>query len=136
MPALTRSDIRRVGPGAVDRLASDWKTKGGHDLATTRRDFITLVSGAAAWSVAARAQPGTPVVGFLDSGSAAGMTETLAAFHRGLAEAGYTEGQNVTIEYRWAQGRYDQLPVLAAELVARPVAVIVATRSSAPARAA
>jgi putative ABC transport system substrate-binding protein len=109
----------------------------GARLATRRRDFITLVSGAVAWSFAARAQqPGTPVVGFLDSGSTTGMTETLAAFHRGLAETGYTEGKNVTLEYRWAQGRYDQLPVLAAELVARPVAVIVATRSSAPAHAA
>jgi putative ABC transport system substrate-binding protein len=105
-------------------------------LATRRRDFITFVGGAVAWPFAARAQQASPpVVGFLDSGSPAGMTETLAAFHRGLAETGYTEGQNLTIEYRWAQGRYDRLPVLAAELVARPVAVIVATRSSAPARA-
>ena len=76
------------------------------------------------------------MIGFLDSGSPTGMRETLAAFHRGLAEAGYTEEQNVTVEYRWARGRYDQLRALAAELVARPVAVIVATRSSAPARAA
>jgi putative ABC transport system substrate-binding protein len=69
------------------------------------------------------------VIGFLDSGSPTGMKETLAAFHRGLAEAGYTEEQNVTVEYRWARGRYDQLRALAPELVARPVAVIVATRS-------
>src|ERR1700692_4104707 len=102
-----------------------------------RREFVTLVGGAVAWSFAARAQqPSFPVIGFLDSGSPTGMAETVAAFHRGLAETGYTEGQNVTVEYRWAQGRYDQLPVLAAELVARQVAVSVATRSSAPARAA
>ncbi|HEU0081949.1 MAG TPA: ABC transporter substrate-binding protein [Bradyrhizobium sp.] len=102
-----------------------------------RREFIGLVGAAVSWPRVARAQQTpVPVIGFLDSGSPAGMTETLAAFHRGLAETGWTEGQNVAVEYRWAEGRYDQLPVLAAELVARPVAAIVATRSSAPARAA
>ncbi|HYW62116.1 MAG TPA: ABC transporter substrate-binding protein [Bradyrhizobium sp.] len=106
-------------------------------MGTRRRDIIALVGGVVAWPFAARAQQAnTPVVGFLDSGSSTGMAETLAAFHRGLAESGYTEGQNVAMEYRWAEGRYDRLPALAAELVARPVAVIVATRSSAPARAA
>jgi putative ABC transport system substrate-binding protein len=102
-----------------------------------RREFIWLAGATLVWPLAARADPaGNPVIGFLDSGSPAGMTETLAAFHRGLAETGWTGGQNVAIEYRWAEGGYDRLPALAAELVARPVAVIVATRSSAPARAA
>ena len=102
-----------------------------------RREFVTLLGSAAASPLAAHAQQASmPVIGFLDSGARSGMTENLAGFHRGLAEFGYVEGKNVRIEYRWAQARYEQLPALAAELVRRPVAVIAATRSSAPARAA
>jgi putative ABC transport system substrate-binding protein len=103
-----------------------------------RREFVTLLGGAAAasWPLAARAQPAMPVIGFLDSGSPAGMETNLGGFHRGLAETSYTEGKNLAVVYRWAQGRYDQLPALAAELVRLPVAAIAATRSSAPARAA
>jgi putative ABC transport system substrate-binding protein len=104
-----------------------------------RRDLIAaMAAGAAApWSLAARAQQAAmPVVGFLDSGRRSGMDTNLAAFHRGLAEAGFAEGKNVTIAYRWAEGRYGELPALAADLIQRGVAVIAATRSSAPAHAA
>lgn len=102
-----------------------------------RRDFITLIGGAAAaYPFATRAQQPVPVVGFLDSGAPAGMTENLAAFHKGLAEAGFSEGKNLAIDYRWAQGRYDQLPTMAAELVRRRLTAIAATRGPGPIRAA
>jgi putative ABC transport system substrate-binding protein len=103
-----------------------------------RREFISLLGGAAVtWPLCARAQqPPMPVVGFLDRGLSAGMANNLAGFHRGLKEIGYTEGQNLTIEYRWAEDHLDRLPALAADLVNRKVAVIAATRSSAPALAA
>jgi putative ABC transport system substrate-binding protein len=102
-----------------------------------RRDFIAALGGVAAWPLAAGAQQQrNPIIGFLDRGSPGAMTTNLAGFHKGLAENGYTENKNLRITYRWAESQDNRLAALAAELVRLPVAVIAATRTSAPALAA
>jgi putative ABC transport system substrate-binding protein len=102
-----------------------------------RRDFIKIISGsAAAWPLAASAQQSAiPVIGFIRDGSAQGNARWLHGFHKGLSETGYVEGQNVTVEYHWLEGKYDRLPELLADLVRRQVAVI-ATLGTLPAQTA
>ena len=86
-----------------------------------RREFVALVGAAGLWPLAARAQqqPVMPMIGFLSPASLTTRGDLITAFHRGLAEAGYAEGRNVVIEYRWAEGRNDRLPAMAADLVHR-----------------
>src|ERR1700751_6057258 len=92
--------------------------------AIKRRDVMTLIGGAAAWPLAARAQQPTPIVGLINSRSAQDAVRNVAAFRKGLDETGYVEGQNVTVKYHWLEGQFDRLPALMADLVRRRVAVI------------
>jgi len=101
-----------------------------------RREFIALLSSVAVCPVATYAQQATPLIGFLSGRSHDESAQLVTAFQRGLGELGYTEGQNVIVEYRWADGQYDRLPILASELTNRSVAVIVTTGGTASALAA
>src|SRR5262245_54975400 len=96
-----------------------------------RREFITLVGGAAAWPLSSHAQQPMPVIGFINSASPQGYARPLSAFLKALGETGYVDGQNIAIEYRWADGNADRLPEFTAELVRRRVSVIVATTTQA-----
>src|SRR3974390_2324678 len=97
-----------------------------------RREFIKVIAGSAACPFAARAQqPATPVIGFVNTASRQGYESQVAAFLKGLGEAGYVDGRNVAIEYRWAEDHVDRLPALLADLIHRQVAVIAATTNSA-----
>ena len=138
--------IEKGGPGG---RPSHRRLRGGishtetssylRNLAVPRDFCATFIcdGGAAAWPLAARAQQSkVPVIGYLGLGSAAASAQTLAVFRQSLAEAGYVEGRNVAIEYRFAEGQYDRLPAMAAELVRREVAVIVASGGTGPALAA
>jgi putative ABC transport system substrate-binding protein len=101
-----------------------------------RREFISLIGGAAAWPLVARAQQPLPVVGFVDGVSREFAASRAAGFRKGLSEVGYVEGQNVTVEYHWLAGQYDRLPSLMADLVRRRVAVIATPGSNPPSLAA
>src|SRR5262249_42506186 len=129
---------RRHRQGARPHSAADAAGQRRRDDRVRRREFITLLGGAVAWPRAARAQQAAmPVIGFLHSATPEAFADRLRAFHRGLKDTGFVEGENVSIVYRWAENQSDRLPELAEELVRRRVAVIAANSTAAlPAKAA
>src|SRR5262249_27729241 len=126
---LTQSghQLTRNRPSTVSVLAGTMINREPRRAAMRRREFIKLLGGAAAtWPLAARAQqPAIPVIGYLDSRDPDAAENRLRGFHQGLKDAGYIEGENITVVYRWAEDRVDRLPLLAGELVSRSVAAIV-----------
>src|SRR5262249_44753834 len=125
-PKRTSADAK-TAPSKVSVLACTMITREPLRAVMRRREFIKLLGGAAAtWPLAAHAQqPAIPVIGYLDSRSPDAAENRLRGFHQGLKDAGYIEGENITIVYRWADDRVDRLPLMAAELVSRSVAAIV-----------
>jgi len=114
-----------------------WCNLGFEGQHMRRREFITVLGGAAAWPFAARAQQSTmPVIGFMSTRAPEDSAHLVSAFRQGLAEIGFVEGQNVKIDFRWAQGDYDRLPALAADLINRHVAVLVGVGGDVSARVA
>src|SRR5262249_29017242 len=136
-PALTpiapyKSQTARWKRGIIPHCMNDPQPEGHMASHIERRKFLATLCGAAAWPLAARAQQGAmPVVGVLSAEWPNLFSDRLRAFHDGLRETGYVEGRNLAIEYRWAEGRNDRLPALAAELVRRQVTVIVSTSTPA-----
>src|SRR6516225_8896036 len=138
-PTLAGSGSRSAArPAVVLFLSSCMTPREGHMAShIQRREFIVTLGGAAAWPLAARAQqPTMPLVGFLSSRAPSESADLVAAFRQGLAEAGYVEGQNVSLEFRWGEGRYERLAGYAVELVRRAVTVIVTAGGDPAAQAA